>query len=258
MNADGSDETRLTNNSVYDDSPKFKSDGSRIIYTSVVDLYRQIFSMNPDGSDKVQLTRSSSDKVRPVWAPDSSSIAFEASKTIYSPSPHPSQNVLPSDQNKVFQIFTMDPDGENEFQLTTETSRACDPIWSLDSKYILYVYRSCFYRNNKNERLSSVLVVALLFRTPYTYLTMGRIIKAILNKFADWLNGLIISQIILIVLEIVNRIGTTNQLLVFYNLQEAYNAIGILTDILWWADFIMLVFAVFWHWFRNKFPDISY
>ena len=81
---------------------------------------------------------------------------------------------------------------------------------------------------------------------------MNTILKAILHKLADWLNGIIIGQITIAVLEAFQRVGTINEFLIFYKLQEANDLIGVILDVLWWINFALLVFSVFWCMFRSK------
>ena len=56
MNADGSGQTRLTNNAVGDGQPAFSPDGSKIAFTSAPDGNRAIYVMNADGNGQTRLT----------------------------------------------------------------------------------------------------------------------------------------------------------------------------------------------------------
>jgi Tol biopolymer transport system component len=56
MNADGSDQRRLTTHPTDDTYPSFSPDGNRIVFMRVVLGHGQVFSMNADGSDVVRLT----------------------------------------------------------------------------------------------------------------------------------------------------------------------------------------------------------
>ena len=56
MNADGSSQTRLTNNTVKDWFPKWSPDGEKIAYLSSVNGNAQLFVMNKDGSNQTQVT----------------------------------------------------------------------------------------------------------------------------------------------------------------------------------------------------------
>ncbi|MBV8858902.1 MAG: S8 family serine peptidase [Acidobacteria bacterium] len=55
MNADGSNQTRLTNNVAYDLSPSWSPDGSKIIFTSLREGPAALYSMNADGSNQAKL-----------------------------------------------------------------------------------------------------------------------------------------------------------------------------------------------------------
>lgn len=52
MNADGSDQTRLTNNPVCDYQPSWAPDGTKIVFISREDIY--VMNAN-DGSDRINL-----------------------------------------------------------------------------------------------------------------------------------------------------------------------------------------------------------
>ena len=56
MNADGTDQLQLTNNTVLDATPTFSPDGRKILFHRPVLGRFQLFVMNPDGTGPVQLT----------------------------------------------------------------------------------------------------------------------------------------------------------------------------------------------------------
>jgi hypothetical protein len=56
MNADGSNQTRLTNNSAIDEYPAFSPDGSRIAFISYRNGNGDVYVMRSDGSNQVRLT----------------------------------------------------------------------------------------------------------------------------------------------------------------------------------------------------------
>lgn len=76
MNADGSEQTRLTNNPKVDNWPNWSPDGKRIAFTSYRDGNAEIYVMNADGSGQMQLTDNPASDLWPVWSPDGSRIAF--------------------------------------------------------------------------------------------------------------------------------------------------------------------------------------
>jgi len=77
MNADGSGQTRLTNNPTSDIAPVWSPDGQKIAFVRDLELYL----MNPDGSGESRLATGAKlsahdPDCRPAWSPDSRNIAF--------------------------------------------------------------------------------------------------------------------------------------------------------------------------------------
>ena len=58
MNADGSEQTRLTDNDGDDESPSWSPDGEKIAFASDRDGPVEIYVMDADGSDVTRLTNS--------------------------------------------------------------------------------------------------------------------------------------------------------------------------------------------------------
>jgi Tol biopolymer transport system component len=118
MNADGSAQTRLTTNSVFDLDPSWSPDGREIAFTRFVAKPgggdSEIFKMNADGSGLVRLTTQPTYDRHPDWAPDGSKIAFDSGG--------------PS-------ISLMNPDGSGATQIDPNSS---GPEWSSDSKHIAF------------------------------------------------------------------------------------------------------------------------
>ena len=82
MNADGSSQTRLTNNPATDFQPAWSPDGKKIAFTSMAEVY----VMNADGSSPTRLTYSSPDwdsASQAAWSPDGSKIALTRASSDY-------------------------------------------------------------------------------------------------------------------------------------------------------------------------------
>jgi Tol biopolymer transport system component len=56
MNANGSAQTRLTNNSVEDSWPNWSPDGTRFVFLSYRDGNAEIYTMSADGTNAARLT----------------------------------------------------------------------------------------------------------------------------------------------------------------------------------------------------------
>jgi Tol biopolymer transport system component len=101
MNADGSNQTRLTElNSFH---PAWSPDGKKIVF-----VYCGIYIMNADGSNIISLTNNIDD-FEPAWSPDGRKIAFTSNR----------------DGNDG--IYIMNADGSNKTKLTGagENSQPC-------------------------------------------------------------------------------------------------------------------------------------
>ncbi len=112
MNADGSSQIKLTNNSAHDEHPSWSPDGSKIAFTSKRDGNYEVYVMNADGSGQTRLTTNPNTgfagnigNYRPSWSPDGSKITFESAR-----------HVINEDGNH--EIYVMDADGSNQIRLT--------------------------------------------------------------------------------------------------------------------------------------------
>ena len=68
MNADGSGQTRLTDNPADDGRPIWSPDGSRIAFASDRDGNWEIYVMNADGSGQTRLTDNPAWDFSPSWS----------------------------------------------------------------------------------------------------------------------------------------------------------------------------------------------
>jgi hypothetical protein len=120
MDADGSNQTGLTQRPPDDRSPAWSPDGSRIAFHSYRDGNRDIYVMDADGSNQTRLTQNSAWNQFPAWSPDGSRIAF------------------PSGRDGSMDIYVMDADGSNQTRLTREPSEDWSPAWSPDGSRIAF------------------------------------------------------------------------------------------------------------------------
>ncbi len=127
MNADGSNQTRITNNSTIDDFPIWSPDGMKIAFlgTRSASGYA-IFLMNADGSNRTEVTPVNYQPPSPwfgydwrhmSWSPDGSRIAF--TELI----------------SGIGNLMVVNADGANRRQLTI----GFYPAWSPDGSKILFI-----------------------------------------------------------------------------------------------------------------------
>jgi Tol biopolymer transport system component len=120
MNADGSNQRRLTDDPAYDAWSSWSPDGSRIAFVSTRSGNADIYIMDVDGTNPRQLTQHSADDIWPAWSPDGTRIAF------------------PSRRDGNFEIYVINVDGTGLQRLTNTTAAEDFPTWSPDSMQLLF------------------------------------------------------------------------------------------------------------------------
>lgn len=132
MAPNGTDQTRLTFNSVLDNRAAWSPDGTKIAFHQEknCDGVGQLFLMNADGSDQKELTAG----LVPTWAPDGQKIAF--------------QNQNPDDFGR-FDIYSISIDSQGNVDLmslvnlTNNQGDDIHPNWSPGSKILFQSNRDC-------------------------------------------------------------------------------------------------------------------
>lgn len=82
MEADGTNEIRLTRNRIEDAYPNLTSDGERIVFSRWIDGQYDLFIMEIATGQKWRFTRSSADEVIAAWSPDDRWLVFTRTFTL--------------------------------------------------------------------------------------------------------------------------------------------------------------------------------
>ena len=128
MNVDGSNVVRLTNVQAEEQAPIWSPDGTRILFESNRDGNYEVYVMNSDGSGQTRLTFNPTVDGGPArFSPDGKMIAFARSAAVDGPDYYN------------FDIYTMNADGSNVKQLTTDKEYDTGPVWSPDGRKIAFV-----------------------------------------------------------------------------------------------------------------------
>lgn len=119
MNADGSNQTRLTFSSelVRDEQPAWSRDATRIAFASSRDGNKEIYVMNADGSNPVRLTNTLENEDSPFWSPDGTQIVFRGERERDSFDP-------------IQQLWKMNADGTNQALIASNEVGDYNPSWN--------------------------------------------------------------------------------------------------------------------------------
>jgi Tol biopolymer transport system component len=167
MFPDGTNVTRLTDNSGVDHQSKWSPDGAGLVFFTDRDGNYEIYVMNADGSNQTRLTSNAVRDESPVWSPDGAKIAYVsgampgANGDIYtvnpdgtgqarlttnanpyalSWSPDGTKIAYQSSRNGNVDIYTANvADGSNEARLTTNAANDVQPYWSPDGTKLLFM-----------------------------------------------------------------------------------------------------------------------
>lgn len=123
MNADGTGQTRLTNNPAADTAPCWAPDGNTIGFVSSRNGRQEIFTMPADGSSNTLLISESTGNCwDPQFSPDGTRVCYVTNK----------------DGNS--EIYVADVTGLNRTRITNNTTSDFDPSWSPDGSQIVYTH----------------------------------------------------------------------------------------------------------------------
>ena len=119
MNADGTNQLRVTFNSVFDGDAAFSPGGEKIAFTSTRDGNAEIYIMHTDGSSQTRLTNSPGSDAHPAFSPDGTKIAFA------------------SERSGHLAIWVMNVDGSNPIELM-DGFAGTEPEFSPDGTRIVF------------------------------------------------------------------------------------------------------------------------
>lgn len=168
----GGGSTNLTNNLAEDDLPAWSPDGKKIAFTSNRDGAGDVYVMNSDGSAVNRLTFTPSKESSSVWSPNGDRIGFDSdrdgnreiyimnsdgsnqTRLTFNPTTDSGPVSFSPDGRRVafsrnasnegaavynYDIYTMNLDGSDVRQLTTDPEFDAEPIWSPDGSRILFI-----------------------------------------------------------------------------------------------------------------------
>ncbi len=124
MNADGSGQTRLTNNTALDLEPSFSADGTKIAFTSYRDGNGEIYVMNADGSGQTRLTNNTAEDNQPSFSADGTKIAFTSRRD--------------GNSGIYREIYVMNADGSGQTRLTSNADEDSQPSFGADGTKIAF------------------------------------------------------------------------------------------------------------------------
>ncbi|MBX3080791.1 MAG: PD40 domain-containing protein [Anaerolineae bacterium] len=189
MDADGSNQQRLTKEAGSNTFPIWSPDGKQIAFVSERDGNSEIYVMNSDGTTQRNLTMNKADDYTPSWSADGQSIVFASTRGgsnlnlyivptiggtakklldnsfVLAGNPAWSPNgsaIVFAAMKKGFvhtELFTVDPTGSNVKQVTNlSTQDFLFPQWSPNGLFVASQFRSA---NEKDLPEPKVIVVRL-------------------------------------------------------------------------------------------------
>ena len=122
INADGSDQRKLTPKLESEWAPAWSPDGKKIAFSLEESGDVEIYVIDSDGSNLVQLTDNSGYDGRPRWSPDGTKLVFETDR-----------------EGSDWDIYIMNADGSEPRAVTHNSSSDFSAAWSPDGNWLVYV-----------------------------------------------------------------------------------------------------------------------
>ena len=139
-NLDGSGLRQLTTEEGYDAEATFSPAGDRIVFTSARDGDLELYSMAPDGSDVIRLTDRPGYDGGAFYSPDGSKIIWRAHYPGEGPELEDYRRLLSQGLLRPgeLEIYIMDADGSNQWQLTQLGGANFAPYWHPSGEKIVF------------------------------------------------------------------------------------------------------------------------
>ena len=146
MNADGTNQQRVTSSSQVEGDIAWSPDGTDLAFARWVEGRSQvsdIYLIRTDGSNERRLTHGPGENKHPSWSPDGRLLAFQSSR-----SPDGRTSSLNESD-----IYAMNADGTDPRRLTIGPELDWEPEWSPDGKAIVFSSEGTIYvmRPDGNE-----------------------------------------------------------------------------------------------------------
>jgi Tol biopolymer transport system component len=154
MNADGSEQTRVTNSGPFDDiQPAWSPDGTKLAFSRGIGyqsgnlVHSSIVVRTVASGAETVIVNTDGVNFRPAWSPDGSRIAYVHGGASQSP----------------LDLWLVNPDGTNDHALTT-TGDSTQPAWSPDGSRIAY---------NKGPKGNEIWVIDVATRDTHVLSAAG-------------------------------------------------------------------------------------